>query len=168
MVKNIMATLVIVTILALAVSSAEANSVWSLKRAIQTEAHQLTIDSADDVDVHVHGILEMVGYDAILRAKACREEVCIDVYERYTIVENTATRQWAEMFDQHGTQYTAHILDRTLNSEEALNVMLVDPAWGTTTTYSFHLIKGNTGGEMFLHTDGVMMMEALSTLTGEN
>ena len=166
MIRNILATVVVVLIGVLAVNEANAMSLWQWTRTVQTEANQLTVDSADDVDIHVHGQFTVFPESAVLTGLLCREETCVSIYEEYTIKSLSSSKLVAEVVDRNGVDYTVHIFSRTKDSREDMTLMFVDPPWGSTTTHTFKLVKFPIGGPLVSDKEGVTTMEAVHILQG--
>lgn len=167
MIRYLLAAVVIVLISIIAVNEASAMSMWQWKRTVQTEVNQHTVDSADDVDIHVHGQFTVFPGSAVLTGLLCKEETCLPIYEEYTIQALSSSKLVAEVVDQNGVDYTVHIFSRTKDSREDMTLMFVDPPWGSTTTHTFELVKYPIGAPLVSDKEGYTTMEALHQLTGE-
>lgn len=169
MTKNILVVVAIMIMGFVFISKANAGvDLWSVSRVILTEQQQLTIDSDDDYDWHAQGLFTVLNAErvAVLRGRVCRDEQCIDVFEKYDIVALNEKVSVAEVFDANGTDWTVHIMDREKGSTQHMNLMFADPMEGTTHTLGLHLIEFDTDNDLLTIKGGVSLKTAIRTLMG--
>jgi hypothetical protein len=141
-------------------ASADFSSTWLLERTIITNEYHV-FDTALDENIQVEAVMKVENDKYTLAGVMVdsRTDSRVKILESLQIIALDEDGLWADVRDKQNNEFTVHILNRTPDSHEALNVFFPDPSWGMTVTHSFKLQRHNEEFPEFQFENGVGMLE---------
>jgi len=156
--KNLLAAILILTA---TTAYADFSSTWILQRTIITHDSQSTVDTEINKHLLIGGVMKVVNDEYELKGLMCdqRNDECVKIVESLNILALHREGLWADASNEHGNEFTVHILNRTPRSNDPLNLFFTDPEWKMTTTHSFRLIGHHEELPEFEFERGVSILE---------